>query len=191
MLMVPVLRWPPDVWRHRIVDEETAVQAAYAARKARTSSHKPRTYAVSGILHPNVPNATESVCGSWGSMARVLVVEDDPVIADMLAFVLTQAAHDVALVGDGQGGIDRAISDHPDLIFMDIMLPTISGIAAARTLRAFPDAAIASTPIIAMSAGANLATVTDTRCFSAVLPKPFDIETVIELVALHAKTPRA
>lgn len=107
-------------------------------------------------------------------------------IANMLEMILQHERHTVLLAGDGVRGVELATQEHPDVILMDIMLPKLSGLDAARAIRESDDQDLADTPIVAMSAGANLRNVADAGCFNSVLPKPFDIDTVIAVVQLHA-----
>jgi two-component system response regulator MprA len=122
-------------------------------------------------------------------MARVLVVEDDLMIASMLEMILNHEQHTVYLAGDGASGVELASEHRPDVILMDIMLPRLSGLDAARKIRSSDDQQLAETPIVAMSAGSNLRTVADTGCFNSVLPKPFDIDTVVAILELHVASP--
>lgn len=69
-------------------------------------------------------------------MARVLVVEDDPVIRETVAFNLQRDGHEVTTAADGIAGLESARSDHPDLIVLDVMLPRMSGLDVCRVLRA-------------------------------------------------------
>lgn len=96
--------------------------------------------------------------GGRSNVARVLVVEDDVAIAEMLELLLSMDAHEVMVECDG---IVRAEAEHSDLILMDIMLPRGSGLDAAQTIRASANAVVAATPITAMSAGANLRALSD------------------------------
>src|SRR5690349_23354460 len=100
------------------------------------------------------------------TMARVLVAEDDPILANMIEMILQSDDHDVLVVGDGDAVVARAAAEHPDVILMDIMLPRRSGLDAARLLASSGDARVASIPIIAMSAGANLLAVSGSGYFA-------------------------
>ncbi|GMU40740.1 MAG: DNA-binding response regulator [Chloroflexota bacterium] len=68
-------------------------------------------------------------------MARVLVVEDDPVIRETVAFNLQRDGHEVLTAADGAAGLERARADAPDLIVLDVMLPRMSGLDVCRVLR--------------------------------------------------------
>jgi two-component system, OmpR family, response regulator len=69
-------------------------------------------------------------------MARVLVVEDDPVIRETVAFNLQRDGHEVLTASDGVEGLERARTDSPDLLVLDVMLPRMSGLDVCRVLRA-------------------------------------------------------
>ena len=67
--------------------------------------------------------------------ARLLVVEDEPNIRELLATSLRFAGFEVFTAGDGATAISVATSEHPDLIVLDVMLPDMDGFAVTRRLR--------------------------------------------------------
>lgn len=67
---------------------------------------------------------------------RVLMVEDEPVIADFIARGLREAGHNVDWVMDGKDGLHRALNETYDAIVLDRMLPGMDGIQVMQTLRA-------------------------------------------------------
>jgi two-component system response regulator MprA len=77
-----------------------------------------------------------------GRDPRVLVVEDDDEIAQVLQRSLRLDGYDVRVAGDGQAALDQAASYHPDLVILDLGLPKIDGIEVARRLRAADDVPI-------------------------------------------------
>jgi DNA-binding response OmpR family regulator len=79
---------------------------------------------------------------------KILLVEDDPDIADLLTLHLSDAGHDVESVDDGDEGRERALSGHHDLVILDIMLPGTDGFDICRALRAEDP----STPILMITA---------------------------------------
>ncbi|HEX5352920.1 MAG TPA: response regulator [Rhodanobacteraceae bacterium] len=81
--------------------------------------------------------------------ARVLVVDDSPTIRAVLGKMLMQDGYDVLKAADGESAVEMAQSQLPDLIFLDIVLPGMSGFAALRALRR--DSRTRTTPIIMMS----------------------------------------
>lgn len=78
----------------------------------------------------------------------ILLVEDDDDIANLLDLHLTDAGHRVDVVGNGEEGLDRALSGGYDLIILDIMLPGIDGFDICRRLRQEK----CSTPILMVTA---------------------------------------
>ena len=69
-------------------------------------------------------------------MAKILIVDDDPHIRDVVSFALTQASHEVLAASDGEAGLARALADAPDLVVLDIVMPKLDGIELCRRLRA-------------------------------------------------------
>jgi diguanylate cyclase (GGDEF)-like protein len=79
---------------------------------------------------------------------RILLIEDDEILADRLADSLTQQQYVVDAIADGQDGLDYAQAANYDLIISDVGLPTLDGIALCRQLRNGGS----STPILLMTA---------------------------------------
>jgi len=73
---------------------------------------------------------------------RVLVVEDDDSIAQVLQRSLRMEGYDVRLAGDGVAALDQAHAFLPDLVILDLGLPRLDGIEVARTLRKSDDVPI-------------------------------------------------
>ena len=89
----------------------------------RTSLHRVRAYGVSE--------------GYTVHMAHdILIVEDERNIALSLEFLMKQAGHTVRSVGDGQDALDAVAESLPDLILLDVNLPTLDGYAVCTALRA-------------------------------------------------------
>lgn len=85
-------------------------------------------------------------------MARLLLVEDDEMNRDMLSRRLLKRGYEVVIAVDGGEGVERARSDAPDLILMDMSLPVLDGWDATRTLK--EDPGTRDIPIIALTAHA-------------------------------------
>jgi len=79
--------------------------------------------------------------------ARILVVDDEPPIVDVLVYNLEQANYEVLVARDGQGALDVARRERPDLIILDLMLPEVDGLEVCRRLRRDRDV-----PIIMLTA---------------------------------------
>jgi DNA-binding response OmpR family regulator len=69
-------------------------------------------------------------------VARVLVIEDDPNVAEVVTRYLEREGYEVDAVADGAEGLRRALADPPDLVVLDLMLPSLSGVEVCRRLRA-------------------------------------------------------
>ena len=67
--------------------------------------------------------------------ARLLIVEDEPNIRELLATSLQFAGFEVVTAGDGKGAIDAAARHDPDLVVLDVMLPDMDGFEVTRRLR--------------------------------------------------------
>ena len=68
--------------------------------------------------------------------ARVLVVDDDPALAEMLTIVLRGEGFDTAVVRDGSKALEAFREVHPDLVLLDLMLPGVSGLDVCKEIRA-------------------------------------------------------
>jgi two-component system, cell cycle response regulator DivK len=83
-------------------------------------------------------------------MIKILVVEDDPMIQDVVSRHLIMHGYQVITANDGGQAVHRARVDHPDLIIMDMGLPILNGWQATHRIRSMP--ATHSIPIIALTA---------------------------------------
>jgi two-component system phosphate regulon response regulator PhoB len=72
-------------------------------------------------------------------MARILVVEDEADLRQVIEFNLVQAGHEVETAPTGSEGLRRARERKPDLVLLDIMLPDITGLDVCRQLKADPN----------------------------------------------------
>jgi CheY-like chemotaxis protein len=67
--------------------------------------------------------------------ARVLVVEDDVDIADVVRRALAKDGYEVRLAGDGEAALEQAAVFQPDIVLLDIGMPRLDGYEAARRIR--------------------------------------------------------
>ncbi len=80
---------------------------------------------------------------------KVLVVEDNPNNLRLITYALEREDYEVIGVGTGEEGVERAVSERPYFIIMDIQLPGIDGLETTRRIRA--SASNGDIPIIAMT----------------------------------------
>jgi CheY-like chemotaxis protein len=105
---------------------------------------------------------------------RVLVVDDDLDIRDVLVELLEGEGYRVSAAGDGQQALREASRNPPDVILLDLMMPVMSGWQfRAAQLR---DPVLARIPVVVLSAFANDLDV------AAFVPKPFFIEEVLDTI---------
>jgi len=78
---------------------------------------------------------------------RVLVVDDDPTVAEVVTRYLEREGYDVEAIHDGATAVDRALTDLPAVVVLDLMLPGLDGLEVCRRLRA-----IAPIPVIMLTA---------------------------------------
>ena len=83
-------------------------------------------------------------------MPRILLVEDNEMNRDMLSRRLQRKGYEVLIALDGEAGVNMAVSERPDLILMDMSLPTVDGWEATRRIKGLPETA--SIPVIALTA---------------------------------------
>jgi CheY-like chemotaxis protein len=85
-------------------------------------------------------------------MAKILIVEDNEMNRDMLSRRLERRGYTIAIAVDGGAGVEKARTEAPDLILMDMSLPVMDGWEASRRIKSDP--ATAAIPIIALTAHA-------------------------------------
>lgn len=132
-------------------------------------------------------------------MATVLVVEDDPIIRDLITWKLTLAGYAAVAEADGEAGLALATGDGPtgggvppDLVLLDWMMPKMTGIDVCRALRS--NSATADVPIIMLTAKAHESEIE--KGFEAgvddYIVKPFSPRELVRRVdAVLARSERA
>jgi two-component system phosphate regulon response regulator PhoB len=113
---------------------------------------------------------------------KILIVEDDRSLADVLSYNLKHAGYETSVAHDGQDGLTQAQVKTPDLLVLDVMLPVVDGIEVCRRLRA--DAATRDMLIMMLTAKSEEA---DELVGFAVgaddyVTKPFSVKVLLERV---------
>src|SRR5437773_11746061 len=88
-----------------------------------------------------------------GSGRKILVIEDETDVADLLCLNLRKAGFSVSTAADGATGLQKARDDRPDFIILDLMLPKMSGLEVCRILKS--DTATSHIPILMLTAKAD------------------------------------
>ena len=87
-------------------------------------------------------------------MQRVLIVEDEPDVADLVTFNLRRAGYQTEVANDGLLGLQKALADKPDIVLLDLMLPGKDGIAVCKDLRS--NRLTVDTPVIILTASSEI-----------------------------------
>ncbi len=82
-------------------------------------------------------------------MAKILIVEDDPLMSRMYQKIFTFEGYEVEMAGDGQEGFEKASMTHPTLILLDVMMPKMNGLETLDKLKLDPD--LKSIPVIMLT----------------------------------------
>ncbi|MET1027005.1 MAG: response regulator [Dongiaceae bacterium] len=69
------------------------------------------------------------------AMRRILLVEDEALVAMPLVYALEEAGYNVVLASDGREGLERALEQTPDLIISDYMMPRMTGVEMIQRIR--------------------------------------------------------
>lgn len=114
--------------------------------------------------------------------AKILLIEDDPAIAEVVTYNLRQADYHVIVKNDGREGLESAQLEIPDLVILDLMLPSMDGLEICRRLRAAP--ATRDTLILILSAKAEEQDQVVGFAVNAddYVTKPFSVKVLLERV---------
>lgn len=123
------------------------------------------------------------------TVAKILAVDDEPELTDLMYYHLARAGHEVSTAANGWEAIHAVQTNRPDIILLDLMLPDLDGFGVCEILRRDP--ASATIPIIIVSAWAS----GDSRNLGLELgaldyiTKPFSPQELVERVnqLLHAR----
>jgi len=123
-------------------------------------------------------------------MKRILVVDDNRLIVNLLKVNLTNAGYEVLTASDGFQGLATAVAERPDLIILDVMMPEMDGFEVARQVR--NNTLISHVPIImltARSASDSIVAGLDAGA-DDYMAKPFEITEVLARVMAHLRRSR-
>ena len=115
-------------------------------------------------------------------MTRVLVIDDEPAIADVLRMLLEFRGHEVIVANDGSRGYATAQRQAPDVIVLDLMMPVMDGLTMLEALR--KDDRTATIPVVILSALSSVDV--KQRCHDlgvrAILQKPYRPEDLLRAI---------
>ena len=115
-------------------------------------------------------------------MKRVLVVDNEPHILKLVSFTLKARGYEVLEASDGMAAVELAVSERPDLILMDVVMPVLSGYEAAGRLK--DDPRTAHIPIVMLSAKSQPAERSEglERGAHSYITKPFTPSELVQHV---------
>ncbi len=125
--------------------------------------------------------------GPKRSLARIMVVEDEPSLVTLLRYNLSKEGYEVVVCGDGDSALSEALEQAPDLILLDWMLPGRSGINVCKTLRAHPT--LKRVPILMVTARGDSEDVVKglKAGADAYIRKPFAMSELFHLIRQHLR----
>lgn len=118
---------------------------------------------------------------------KILVVDDDPVIRDMMVDILSLEGYPIEVAKNGNEALEKLHGEENYLVFLDIMMPGINGSDVCTRLNEKPQVRSRHI-IILMSALDNLALAKSLRV-NGVMPKPFVVEDVLRVVEPYIGSP--
>lgn len=114
-------------------------------------------------------------------MAKILVVDDDKSIVQLIEFILRREGHTVIVAHNGTEGVAQAKAEHPDLIILDVMMPEMDGFSVSGAL--FKDLAMRDIPILVLTAkGTSREIFTLVPNVRGYMDKPFDPPDLLKTV---------
>ncbi|MGH9944596.1 MAG: response regulator [Pyrinomonadaceae bacterium] len=115
------------------------------------------------------------------SPKKILVVEDDDDLRELMSRILGRQGYDIAAATDGLVAYDLALDWRPDLIVTDVYMPSADGVHLVRRVRDTPE--LAATPILVTTGyGSGSATLALSQGADAYEPKPVEPESLLETV---------
>lgn len=115
--------------------------------------------------------------------SRVLIVDDEFGLAEVLAEMLAELGHETDLAINGQSALEHIAAARPDLVLADVMMPIMDGPALLRRIR--EDPAIADIPVVFMTAIPRSVPATVTGMHQGLLVKPFTPDELFAAIAPH------
>ena len=130
---------------------KTSIGLMYGTRTVPTLRPNQWSSVMTRSEMPRTPDAARDAAPpARQAKRRVLVVDDEKDLVDLITYNLTRGGYEVVTAHDGNQALDLAQRDIPDLIVLDLMLPGIEGTEVARRLKA--DSRTAAIPIVMLTA---------------------------------------
>ena len=117
--------------------------------------------------------------------APVLIVDDEPALRQSLRMILELEGHCVRTAADGVAALAEATREQPAVVLLDLEMPRMDGFQTQAALHAlYP-----TVPIVFMSTRDRVRQASTTHQAAGVLPKPFDVDLILDTVARFIPAP--
>ncbi len=113
-------------------------------------------------------------------MKRILVVDDDPSILEVVADILRDSNYHVETATNGAEALEKVVAAPPDAVMLDLMMPVMDGWTFVARCRG--SAVCAHVPIAVMSAAREAPKMAEQLGAQACITKPFEIATLLRTV---------
>lgn len=122
-------------------------------------------------------------------MAKILIVEDEPAVADVASLVCRRAGHEVVVLRSAGAALERLRTEAFDLVLTDVLMEGMDGIELAGAIRAIPG--LEKLPIIGVTALATPTERAEMRAagINAVIAKPYSGRDLAEAIAAQLEQP--
>ncbi len=121
-------------------------------------------------------------------MPKILIVDDNEINLKLLErIIVNNTSCEVATAYNGKEALEAAISEVPELIFMDMMMPVVDGYKATKNIKSTPE--LSAIPVIAITAvntKEEIKKVFECGC-EDILQKPISVKTVVDLIEKYLK----
>ena len=117
------------------------------------------------------------------SLGRVLVVDDEPEVRQVLQEFLSDRGYDVIQAEDGLAALAALAAHKPDLVLLDVAMPEMDGVETLKRIVALE----MPVPVIMVTANADIAVTSKLLALGAVdyIPKPFDLDYLDQAVSIQ------
>ncbi len=117
------------------------------------------------------------------SLGKVLIVDDEPEVRQVLREFLVSRGYDVALAESGVKALDAMDEERPDLVLLDVMMPGMDGVETLNRIGALD----LPVPVIMVTANADISVTSKLLAMGAVdyIPKPFDLDYLDQAVSIQ------
>lgn len=118
---------------------------------------------------------------------RLLAIDDEPDVIEFLKRRLERSGYEVITAGDGAEGLQSAMTNKPDLILLDILMPKMDGLTVLRKLRA--EDSTCRIPVILITAKGEMGSIFEAKKYGATdyIIKPFQWSELLKFIKRYLK----